>query len=167
LTMALSTTMSFIFGLFFVLICGSLVHANEASVAVIQGRLQFPDKRVFTETTRISLNHGVQHTYTRPDGGFIFFNIEPGVHVIDVYNHNYHFSQIKCQFLEGKMDQPTCIEYIYPGAHKLDTTHPLIITALASVEYFEAKRGFSVLSIIKNPMMLMMLFSVVMMYFMP
>jgi ER membrane protein complex subunit 7 len=144
-----------------------LVDAASAEAGVIQGKLQYPDKRPFAEMTRISLNHDEQHTYSLSDGSFTFFNVGPGIHVVDVYNHAYHFAQIKCQFLEEEMDRPTCIEYIYQGANKLPASHPLAITALASIEYFEAKRGFSVMSIVKNPMILMMLFSVVMMYFMP
>lgn len=86
---------------------------------------------------------------------------------MDVFNHNFHFAQIKCQFLEAEMEKPYCTEYIYPGAGEIQAAYPLILTALASVEYFEVKRGFSLLAILKNPMILMMLFSVGMMYFMP
>ena len=145
----------------------ALVGASSSTAGVIEGRLQFPDKRAFTETSRISLNHDEHHTYSRPDGSFIFFNIEPGVHVVDVYNQAYHFGQIKCQFLETEMDRPNCIEYLYPGANKLPSTHPITLTAAAGIEYFEAKRGFSLLSIVKNPMLLMMVFTVGMVYLMP
>lgn len=140
---------------------------HEHQLGSIEGKLQFPDKRAFTETTRISFNHGDQQTYSGPDGSFSFFDVPPGVHVIDAYSQTYHFSQVKCQFLEADMEHPNCIEYIYPGATKLPITTPLVLAALAQYEYFEIKRGFSLLSILKNPMMLMMLFSVAMMYFMP
>ncbi|GKY94609.1 hypothetical protein MPSEU_000426400 [Mayamaea pseudoterrestris] len=164
--MATDTIKAFV-SLFYILMAGSLVSANGVAAGVIHGRLQYPDKRPFMESAHISLNHDEQHTYSRSDGSFTFFNVKPGVHVVDVHDQLYHFSQIKCQFLEESMDKPTCIEYIFPGSHKLETTHPLVVNALASIEYFDAKRGFSILSIIKNPMVLMMLFSVGMMYFMP
>jgi hypothetical protein len=144
-----------------------LCDEQRASLGFIQGRLQFPDKRAFNETTPISINHNEYQTYSRPDGTFVFYDISPGVHVLDVHSQVYLFPQIKCQFLEDDMENPTCLEYAFPGAPKVTVSHPFVLTALATFEYFEAKRAFSLASIIKNPMMLMMLFSVVLMYFMP
>jgi hypothetical protein len=42
-----------------------------------------------------------------------------------------------------------------------------VIYANGTYQFFEVKKGFSVFSLLKNPMVLMMLFSVGMMYFMP
>ena len=65
------------------------------------------------------------------------------------------------------MDSPKCIEYVYPGAPKQAIPHPLELTAHASYEYYEPRQGFSILSILKNPMLLMMIVSVGMMVLMP
>ena len=65
------------------------------------------------------------------------------------------------------MDSPKCIEYVYPGAPKQAIPHPLEMMAHASYEYFEPRQGFSILGIFKNPMLLMMLVSVGMMFLMP
>ena len=65
------------------------------------------------------------------------------------------------------MDVPKCIEYLYPGAPKQAIPHPLELTAHASYEYFEPRQGFSLLGILKNPMLLMMLVSVGGMFMMP
>lgn len=54
-----------------------------------------------------------------------------------------------------------------PGASKQAIPHPLELTAHASYEYFEARQGFSIFSILKNPMMLMMIVSVGGMVLMP
>lgn len=117
--------------------------------------------------TRLSLNAGEQLTYSRLDGTFAFYNVPPGVHLVDVYSHTLMFSQIKCQLLEDSMANPTCIEYAYPGANKQPIAHPLVLTAHATYEYFEQRPGFSVFSLLRNPMLLMMLFSIGMMYLMP
>ena len=77
------------------------------------------------------------------------------------------FSQVKIQLLEDSMDKPNCIEYAYPGANKQPIAHPLVLTAHATYEYFEQRPAFSVFSLLRNPMLLMMLFSVGMMYLMP
>jgi len=65
------------------------------------------------------------------------------------------------------MDAPKCIEYVYPGAPKQAIPHPLLLTAHAKYEYFEKRPGFSFSSLLKNPMMLMMLVSVGLMAVMP
>jgi hypothetical protein len=117
--------------------------------------------------TRISLNAGEQLTYSRLDGTFAFYNVPPGVHLVDVHSHTLMFSQIKIQLLEDSMAAPKCIEYAYPGANKQPISHPLVLTAHARYEYFETRPGFSVFSLLRNPMLLMMLFSVGLMYVMP
>ena len=116
--------------------------------------------------THISLNAGEQMTYSHLDGSFAFYNVPPGVHLVDVHSHTYMFSQIKIQLLEDSMDAPKCIEYAYPGASKA-IPHPLVLTAHAKYQYFEACPGFSIFLLLKNPMLLMMLFSAGLMYVMP
>jgi hypothetical protein len=147
---------------------GFLLAVVSASVedGTIVGRLQFPDStHTFNQTTRITLNNDYT-TYSRSDGGFTFYNVPSGIHVVDVQSTVYHFSQIKCQLLEG--EQPKCLEYAYPGATKQPTTTwPVVLTAHATFDYFEKRAGFSIFGILKNPMVIMMVFSVGMMTLMP
>ena len=132
----------------------------------IQGRLRLPDPSSSLNSTRITLNDGRTHnTYTQADGTFIFHRVPPGV--LDVQSREHHFSQVKIQLLEESMDSPKCIEYVYPGAPKQAIPHPLELTAHASYEYYEPRQGFSIFSILKNPMLLMMIVSVGMMVLMP
>lgn len=65
------------------------------------------------------------------------------------------------------MDAPKCIEYVYPGAPKQAIVHPLTLTAHATYQYFENPPGFSISSLLKNPMLLMMLASIGLMFLMP
>jgi hypothetical protein len=62
---------------------------------------------------------------------------------------------------------PKCLEYPYPGASKQVVPYPLVVYARGTYQYFEIKKGFSIFSMLKNPMVLMMLFSVGMMVLMP
>jgi ER membrane protein complex subunit 7 len=137
----------------------------------IEGRLQFPDKSPFNTTTRISVNHGAYMTYSRRDGNFTVHDVPPGIYLIDVHSPNYHFSQVKCQYKPEAIDEGkpvfSCLEYLYPGSPKQVVDKLLVITAVATYEYFEVKRGFSIMSILKNPMLLMMAFTVGMLYIMP
>lgn len=134
---------------------------GETPTMTMQGRLQYPDESSFNVTTRITVNHGEYTTYSRGiDGVFSVPNVPPGIYLFDVHSQTHHFSQVKCQFkpdaeAEGKPIF-SCIEYYYAGAqkHVQSPENLLTITALATYDYFEVKKGFSFASILKNPMIL-------------
>lgn len=137
------------------------------ALGTIQGTLRMPDDTPVMNTTKIALNDGERITYSKPDGSFSFYKVPPGIHLLDVHSYTFNFGQVKIQLLEESMDAPKCIEYPYPGAPKQVMKHPLNLKAHASFQYFEEKKGFAIGSILKNPMMLMMLVSVGMMFLMP
>ena len=138
----------------------------DLPVSNLEGVLKFPDMTPFNLTARITLDHDEYTTYSRSDGSFVIYNVKPGIHQLDIHDLNFHFSQVKVQLLEESMDAPKCLEYAYPGAAKKSIPYPLVLTAHASYQYFEARKGFSIFTIFKNPMFLMMAFSVGMMFVM-
>lgn len=163
----------------------SHILASNSITKTIQGKLQLPEalKRLDPlNSTLVSLNNGEYTTYTTSTNDFTFYNVPPGVHLLNVHCHKYHFSQIKIQLIAperttiddngGEEEEdppiiPKCIEYIYPGASKKTIKYPLTLTAHAEYDYFERRRSFSSFNIFKNPMILMALFSVVLMFVMP
>jgi ER membrane protein complex subunit 7 len=149
---------------------------QQQQTITIHGRLQFPDKTPYNTTTKISVNHGEFITYSRTDGNFTLYDLTPGIYLIDVLSVNHHFSQVKCQYrpddadvLENKKPALSCLEYMYPGAPKRVLDQILIIHALAEIQYFEERKSgwLMVSSLFKNPMLLMMVVMVGMMYMMP
>lgn len=153
------------------LLANAVAVLGEKATMTIEGRLQYPDKTPFNTTTRITVNHGEYTTYSRSDGNFTIHDITPGIYLIDVNSPTYHFSQVKCLFKPEAVNEGkpvfSCLEYLYPGAPKQAVTSMLVLNALATYEYFEVKRGFSILSMLKNPMVLMMAFTAGMMFLMP
>ena len=141
--------------------------AEKVPTTDLEGRLEFPSSAPFNITTKITLNNGEYTTYSRTDGSFVIYNVPPGIHQLDIDSKTFHFGQIKIQLLEEAMDAPKCLEYAFPGAPKRALKYPLILNPKATLQYFEAKKGFSVFSLLKNPMVIMMLFSVVLMVMMP
>ena len=139
----------------------------EVPTTNLEGVLKFSDMSTYNLTARITLNHDEYTTFSRSDGSFTIYNVKPGIHQIDIYSANFHFSQVKVQLLEDSMDTPKCLEYAYPGAQKNAIPYPLVLTAHAAYDFFEQRKGFSVFVIFKNPMFLMMAFSVGMMFLMP
>ena len=141
---------------------------NCEETTTIRGRLLYPDKSAFNITTKITLDHGERSTYCKLDDGcsFELFDVAPGVHQLDVISTTHHFAQVKIQVLPDG-SEPKCLEYAFAGAPKNPINHPLELTAYATFDYFEQKRGFSIWFILKNPMVIMMAFSVGLMFFMP
>ncbi len=139
----------------------------EAVTTTLQGHLQFPDKTPFNITTRISLNNAEYTTYSRSDGSFVIYNVPPGIHQLDIHSPTYHFGQVRVQLLKESMNAPMCLEYTHAGAVKIAIKYPLVLTPHATYDYFEPQKGFSIFSLLKNPMVLMMLVSAGLMVGMP
>ncbi len=93
--------------------------------------------------------------------------------MLDVHSPYYHFSQVKIQILEQDEEgengpvEPKCIEYFYPGAAKRSVSHPLTLYANAEYKYFAPRPAFSPFVMLRNPMVIIMIFSVGMMFIMP
>jgi len=151
------------------LIACLLAKTVTASIyGTIEGVLRMPDGEAPLVNAKISLDDGDRVTYSKhADGSFVFYNVPPGIHLLDVHSHDFQYGQIKVQLLEEKMDEPKCIEYAYPGAPKKAAAYPLNLKPHATYQYFEVKKGFNLFAILKNPMVLMMLFSGGMMFLMP
>ena len=142
--------------------------ADNIATTKIEGRLEFPKGFAKTDDrAKITLNHGEYTTYTQADGSFVVYDVGPGIHQIDIDSKTYHYPQVKIQLLEDSMDAPNCLEYAHPGAAKRAIKYPLVITPKGAYQFFEAKKGFSLFSLLRNPMVLMMLFSVGLMVAMP
>ena len=145
----------------------SATAATAAPTTTLEGRLNFPDMSGYDTMTRITLNNGEYTTYARSDGSFRIYNVPSGIHQLDIDSTIYHFGQVKIQLLEDSMDAPKCLEYPFPGAAKRAIKYPLSLSPKATKDYFQVKKGFSILALFKNPMVLMMVFSAGMMFMMP
>jgi len=144
----------------------SLNQLSECSVTVtIEGKLKLPQQETQINSTQITLNDAEFSTYSKSDGSFTFYNIPEGIYVLDIHSSSYYFSQIKIQVSSD--DTIKCIEYLYPGSTKQAIPHPLELEAHGAYNYFEPRKGFGLLNLLKNPMVLMMIASFGFMYMMP
>lgn len=133
----------------------------------------------------IVLNNGEHRTLSRYDGSFVFFHVpsgrkarlslivyfslisHPGIYALEVYSLTDHFSQLKLK-VSAENNTISVIEYKYPGAPRVAASYPIVLNALAPIQYEVQKPPFSLWGMIMaNPMMLMMLFSLVMVVGMP
>uniref|UniRef100_A0A7S1BVI9 ER membrane protein complex subunit 7 beta-sandwich domain-containing protein n=1 Tax=Corethron hystrix TaxID=216773 RepID=A0A7S1BVI9_9STRA len=155
--------------------------ATATTTTTLTGQLLYPNRTPVilaknstrSGSHRIVLDDGSKYaTVARPDGSFSIPSVPvPGVYIIDSHSVAFAFSQVKVQLSlndEGKVVRK-CIEYMYLGAPKfpVNCSESITITALGENQYFESVRGFSIFGMLKNPMVLLMVFSGGMMFLMP
>ncbi|CAM9933022.1 unnamed protein product, partial [Pylaiella littoralis] len=130
----------------------------------ILGTLAMPDRSV-VPTTKVILNGGSYSSLTARDGSFAFRDVTPGVYLLEVLSPHFHYSAMKV-----KVDDKTgiiAIEYKYPGSSRKEAVHPLLLTAHAKWDHFERREGMKVGGMFKSPMTIIMVLSMVMMFFLP
>lgn len=87
--------------------------------------------------------------------------------MLDVQAIKQMFPQMKIK-VSAEDGSITVVEYKYHGAKRVPSVYPLLLTAVAKVEYFQTRPPFSLMGMIMgNPMMLMMLVSAVVVIGMP
>eukprot|EP00518_Triparma_eleuthera_P004369 CAMPEP_0182464028 /NCGR_PEP_ID=MMETSP1319-20130603/8197_1 /TAXON_ID=172717 /ORGANISM="Bolidomonas pacifica, Strain RCC208" /LENGTH=194 /DNA_ID=CAMNT_0024663633 /DNA_START=25 /DNA_END=605 /DNA_ORIENTATION=- len=147
----------------------SAVSAGSSETTTFTGKLILPPRSLPFAFTPLTLNAGEYNATSDADGDFFFVGIKPGVYNLEVGAASHAFPTVKIKFTEGEMDSPKCNLYLYLGSgmQPVDCSSSLTLPALAQYHYFESRPPFSPFAILKNPMLLMMLFSAGMMWYMP
>jgi hypothetical protein len=141
-------------------------NSAETLTLPIEGKLVISDGRQ-VPTTALVLNGGEYRTLSRLDGGFTFHDIPTGIYALDVYNTAHHFPQLKIK-VSAENASISLVEYKYPGASRLPASYPIVLQALAPIQYTIPKPPFSLLGMLMgNPMLLLMLFTGLMAFAMP
>lgn len=111
---------------------------------------------------KVILNGGQSVTYLRPDGFFSFHNVPAGTHLIEVAAIGYFFSPVRVD-----------VSARNPGKVQAALTEnrrgllEFVLEPLREEQYYEIREPFSVMSIVKSPMGLMVGFMVVVVFLMP
>ncbi|KAJ6354686.1 hypothetical protein OIU77_005315 [Salix suchowensis] len=98
----------------------------------------------------------------RPDGYFSFHDVPAGTHLMEVDAIGYFFSPVRVDVsarFPGKV-QATLTE-------KRRSLSEMVLEPLKEEQYYEIREPFSVMSVVKSPMGLMMGFMVLVMFVMP
>ncbi|KAF6158091.1 hypothetical protein GIB67_014885 [Kingdonia uniflora] len=111
---------------------------------------------------KIILNGGQKVSFPRPDGYFSFQNVPAGTHLIEVSSIGYFFSPVRVDVSARNAGsiQATLTE-------NRRSLSELVLEPLRGEHYYEIKEPFSILSLVKSPMGLMMCFMVVVVFLMP
>ncbi|XP_075506237.1 ER membrane protein complex subunit 7 homolog [Primulina tabacum] len=135
----------------------------------INGKVRFPG---FSATgfglpaklsnVRVILNGGQKVAFLRPDGYFSFHNVPAGTHLIEVAAIGYFFSPVR---VDVSARNPGKVQAALTETRKALTE--LVLEPLQEEQYYEIREPFSVMSIFKSPMGLMVGFMVIVMFVMP
>lgn len=138
----------------------------ENATLSIEGKLAIPNG-ANASNIKVSLNGEKYITLSSLDGSFSFPFIPSGIYLLDVLSVKDIFPQMKIK-VDALEKSINVVEYKYPGAKRLQSSYPLIITALSPVAYFQRKAPFSITALIfGNPMMAIMVLSLGAMMFFP
>ncbi|KAJ4957437.1 hypothetical protein NE237_024548 [Protea cynaroides] len=111
---------------------------------------------------KIILNGGQKVTFLRPDGYFSFHNVPAGTHLIEVDAIGYLFSPVR---VDVSARNPGKVQAALTENRR--SLIELVLEPLREEQYYEIREPFSVMSLIKSPMGLMVGFMLIVVFLMP
>ncbi|KAI4316351.1 hypothetical protein L6164_024339 [Bauhinia variegata] len=154
----------------FALFSSSFAHSSGSTEGyTINGRAKIPSvgtKEFFLpgkiSNAKVILNGGQRVTFLRPDGYFSFHNVPAGTHLIEVAAIGYFFSPVR---VDVSARNPGKIQAaLTENRRGLDE---FVLEPLREEQYYEIREPFSVMSIVKSPMGLMVGFMLLVVFLMP
>ncbi|XP_011081534.1 ER membrane protein complex subunit 7 homolog [Sesamum indicum] len=135
----------------------------------INGKVRFPGFSATgfglpakTSNVKVILNGGEKVTFLRPDGYFSFHNVPAGTHLIEVAAIGYFFSPVR---VDVSARNPGKVQAALTENRR--ALSELVLEPLREEQYFEIREPFSIMSIVKSPMGLMIGFMAIVMFLMP
>ncbi|MED6182492.1 hypothetical protein PIB30_028872 [Stylosanthes scabra] len=111
---------------------------------------------------KVILNGGQRVTFLRPDGYFSFHNVPAGTHLIEVSALGYFFSPVR---VDVSARNPGKIQAALTESRRGLTE--FVLEPLKDEQYYEVREPFSIMSIVKSPMGLMVGFMLIVVFLMP
>ncbi|KAJ1655511.1 hypothetical protein IWQ61_004744 [Dispira simplex] len=144
----------------------------------IQGTLitndVIPDLTSVSPSTRVLVNGGRWYTWIHDDGSFQIDDVPEGNWLVEVESKDYVFPKIQLQIQSAaaSKDQPTILAMpVMPGQEWSSggkiVKHPLELAAVAKMVFFTPREGFNLMGMLASPYILMMGFTLVMLFVMP
>ncbi|WWD16716.1 hypothetical protein CI109_101147 [Kwoniella shandongensis] len=147
-------------------------------------------------SSQVSLDYGSTRVWIKHDGSFEVHHVDEGEHILEALVPGYTFQPLLITITPETSSpsslvtpsspsddlsipispvEPTHqihVQAFHPSRQPLPPTtaslpHPLVLAPLGKDNWFTPKGGMNVLGMLKNPMVLMMLFSGIMMFGMP
>ncbi|KAI6680247.1 hypothetical protein NL676_034128 [Syzygium grande] len=130
---------------FLVLSVSAVVPSGSADGFTINGRVRIPGAGAIT-----------------PDGYFSFHNISAGTHLIEVSALGYFFSPVR---VDVSARNPGKVQAALTESRRI--LNELVLEPLREEQYYEIREPFSIMSLVKSPMGLMVGFMLIVVFLMP
>lgn len=101
-------------------------------------------------------------TRVKPDGSFALLDVPPGSHLLETFALGYSFPPMTV-----RIGADGTIRAAYAEDPTVRFESPLVLKPVSAATYFEHRQGLSLGSLAKNPMFLMVAFTVLMAWAMP
>ncbi|CAH9144719.1 unnamed protein product [Cuscuta epithymum] len=111
---------------------------------------------------KVVLNGGQRVTFLRPDGYFSFHNVPAGTHLIEVDAIGYFFSPVR---VDVSARNPGKVQAALTENRR--SLSELVLEPLREEQYYEMREPFSIMSLVKSPMGLMVGFMLLVVFIMP
>ncbi|PON89867.1 Carbohydrate-binding-like fold containing protein [Trema orientale] len=111
---------------------------------------------------KVILNGGQRVTFLRPDGFFSFHNVPAGTHLIEVAAIGYFFSPVR---VDVSARNPGKVQAALTETRR--GLQEFVLEPLKEEQYYEIREPFSIMSLVKSPMGLMIGFMVIVVFLMP
>ncbi|KAF8937544.1 hypothetical protein EDD21DRAFT_367419 [Dissophora ornata] len=142
------------------------VSAAQVSGAII-GHGENSHPRDLSTKTRVVLSGGQYSTMITKDGKFVFPNVPEGSYLLEVQSPQYIYPTVKLIVTE-KEPRAYLVNLGSDWSNNDNVLQfPLTLAPRAPASFFIPREGFKLSHLLANPMMLMMGFSVVMLFVMP
>ncbi|KAK3438125.1 hypothetical protein EUGRSUZ_C02743 [Eucalyptus grandis] len=156
-------------GFFFLILTvgAAVVSSGPADGFTINGRVRIPGAGAFglpgkISDAKVTLNGGKRITFLRPDGYFSFHNISAGTHLIEVAAIGYFFSPVR---VDVSARNPGKVQAALTENRRV--LNELVLEPLREEQYYEIREPFSIMSLVKSPMGLMVGFMLIVVFLMP
>jgi len=147
---------------------------EDVEVYDVEGSIRLPSPTLLRSLhqTRVQLNSGDYSADVRNNGQFIIHSVPAGSYILELVSIDYVFPLYKVDIsvkVKNKISVSlhTPNSALNPGLPFTKTSYPLQISPISSANYFQLREGFSLSSLLKQPMALMMVFTLVMVVLMP
>ncbi|CAI9775499.1 unnamed protein product [Fraxinus pennsylvanica] len=161
-------TLIFLSLILFILPSALAISSENVEGYSINGRVKFPGSVIGPglppkiSDVKVILNGGQRVTFLRPDGYFSFHNVPAGTHLIEVAAIGYFFSPVR---VDVSARNPGKVQAALTENRRV--LSELVLEPLREEQYYEIREPFSIMSIVKSPMGLMVGFMVIVMFLMP
>ncbi|ORX80585.1 hypothetical protein BCR32DRAFT_268799 [Anaeromyces robustus] len=164
--------MKFIFSSVLLILIFNIISCLSVSIV---GRVYpntiLPDVKDLSSNTEIILNGGEYVAYLKHDNSFEVKNVKPGVYILQVNTKNYVFGKFWIVVDESNnvvaAKEAMDIEVSPSFIKENQCNYPLELQAVQKKDYFNTRASIDVLSFLKNPLVLLMLGSIGIMFVLP